>query len=297
MGRELKRVPLDFNWPLNETWIGFVNPHYDACHTCTHCGSLGYSPEAKVLYDQWYGNAPFDPASKGSQPFKPDHPKVRAFAERQCERTPDYYGSGERAIVREAERLCELYNKCWSHHLDADDVKALIDGNRLWDFTHTWTQGEGWKPKDPFVIPTPTEVNDWSICGMGHDSLNCWKCVNAACERLGVPSNCSHCEGHGSIWDSPEAKIKAEEWVQEEPPVGEGYQLWETVSEGSPISPVFVTMHELADWLATSEDYAWKENDKGTTYEQWLKFIVGPGWSPSMIVSSEGVQTGVQAYS
>ena len=30
MGRELKRVPLDFDWPLNKPWEGFVNPHYTA---------------------------------------------------------------------------------------------------------------------------------------------------------------------------------------------------------------------------------------------------------------------------
>ena len=35
-----------------------------------------------------------------------------------------------------------------------------------------------------------------------------------------------------------------------EPPSGEGYQCWETVSEGSPISPVFKTLDELCQWLA-----------------------------------------------
>lgn len=34
MGRELKRVPLDFNAPLREVWKGYVNPHYKKCPDC-----------------------------------------------------------------------------------------------------------------------------------------------------------------------------------------------------------------------------------------------------------------------
>lgn len=33
-----------------------------------------------------------------------------------------------------------------------------------------------------------------------------------------------------------------------EPPIGEGYQLWEYTSEGSPQSPVFSSFHELCAW-------------------------------------------------
>ena len=33
-------------------------------------------------------------------------------------------------------------------------------------------------------------------------------------------------------------------------PKGNGFQLWETTTEGSPVSPVFDTIGELADWCA-----------------------------------------------
>lgn len=33
-----------------------------------------------------------------------------------------------------------------------------------------------------------------------------------------------------------------------DPPTGDGYQLWETTTEGSPISPVFGSAEELAAW-------------------------------------------------
>jgi len=32
------------------------------------------------------------------------------------------------------------------------------------------------------------------------------------------------------------------------PPKGDGYQLWETTSEGSPVSPVFASLDGLCEW-------------------------------------------------
>jgi hypothetical protein len=34
MGRELKRVPLDFDWPQDKIWDGYINPHYQKCPAC-----------------------------------------------------------------------------------------------------------------------------------------------------------------------------------------------------------------------------------------------------------------------
>lgn len=38
-----------------------------------------------------------------------------------------------------------------------------------------------------------------------------------------------------------------------EPPSGEGWQVWETVSEGSPVTPVFPTAESLARQLKTAD--------------------------------------------
>ena len=100
MGRELKRVPLDFVWPENKVWEGFLNPHYAKSHNCPECGGSGSSPDARRLKDQWYGNAPFSPKDRGSTPFLPTHPAARAFAERNVSHSPGYYGGGEAAIQR-----------------------------------------------------------------------------------------------------------------------------------------------------------------------------------------------------
>lgn len=289
MGRELKRVPLDFQWPLNKVWAGFLNPHHTAVE-CPHCAGTGSSPTARHLKDQWYGNAAFQPADRGSVPFTPDHPTIRARAERNA--MPDRgLGWPGCDVDREARRLAALFNGQWCHHLNDADVAALLEGGRLRDLTHTWTAGEGWKPKEPPCVPTAAEVNAWSIAGMGHDSINQWIVVGAECKRLGVAESCEHCAGEGETWPSDEARKTYDDWRPTEPPVGDGYQIWETVSEGSPISPVFASPEELAKYMANTK---WG-SDKGTPYEQWLKFINGPGWAMSMVVQNGVLMSGVDA--
>lgn len=291
MGRELKRVPLDFVWPENTVWSGFQNPHYAKSHSCEACGGGGYSPEARRLNDQWYGNAPFKPEDRGSVPFLPTHPKVRVMAERNVSRSLEYYGTGEWYVEQEAKRLAKHFNRGWSHHLNADDVAALLEAGRLMDFTHTWKPGQGWQLKEPAYVPTPEEVNAWSLSGFGHDSMNQWTVTNAECKRLGIDAECPSCKGEGTIWDSPEDERAAEAWNPTQPPVGDGYQIWETVSEGSPISPVFATPEELARHMTGRK---WG-GDTGSTYEAWLKFINGPGWAPTMVMDANGIRTGASA--
>ena len=56
MGRELKRVPLGWNWPLDTLWQGYINPYSKHMQNCPACDGSGASPEAKRLQDLWYGS-------------------------------------------------------------------------------------------------------------------------------------------------------------------------------------------------------------------------------------------------
>lgn len=69
-----------------------------------------------------------------------------------------------------------------------------------------------------------------------------------------------------------------EQWFENErhgPPEGEGWQVWETVSGGSPISPVFATPKELVAWIVS----------EGHTQEAAEAFVK-IGHVPSMIVAN-----------
>jgi hypothetical protein len=200
MGREIRRVPLDFTWPLNMPWKGFMCPYQ--AQECQACDRSGYNPETKQISDDWY----------------------------------DFPRSGRR----------------WVHNITQDEVQALVDAGRLYDFTHELKEGSGWILKDPPVIPTAEQVNEWSKHGFRHDSINHHICVETRAKRLGVWGKCPICEGNGEVYFNEEIQAKRDAWYESEryvPPTGEGWQLWETVSEGSPISPVFPTKEEFLEYI------------------------------------------------
>lgn len=225
MGREVKRVALDFQWPLDEIWKGYLNPHYSKCHQCPACKGAGVNPATKQLQEDWYDS----------------------------DRT----------------------GRKWCHALTQDEVDALVKEGRLNDLTSKW-DGKKWeKVRDV----TAQEVNTWAQKQfLGHDAINRLICVETRAKRLGVWGDCPMCRGEGSLWETPEDKVKSDTWEETHPPAGEGWQLWETVSEGSPISPVFDTPEKLAQWLAAGGVGKWRMNQ--TTYDQWLKMIT-VGWCPS----------------
>mgnify|MGYP006951075660 CR=1 FL=1 len=295
MGREVRRVALDFDWPLNKVWEGFLSPDRFDEDQCPDCKS-GYSPQAQNLYGLWYGKIPFDPNSTGSTPWGIGTPAIRARAERNVADAPEYYGRGEAAIAREAQRLADHFNNGWLHHISQEDVDALIDGGRLYDFTHVVVPGKGWQPKDPPVRPTAAEVNEWSLSGFGHDGINAHVVIKARCEREGISDTCPTCKGHGSIEKYKGQRAEAEAWEASDPPKGDGWQLWETVSEGSPISPVFAAPEGLAEWMA-SPAYTWgavKSDADRPSYETALRFV-SAGWAPSFASTvSTGVVSGVE---
>jgi len=342
MGREVKRVPADFDWPLSKVWKGFINPFYKYSFKCEECEGSGYSPEGKRLQDEWYGYVEFDATSIGAKPLSIDCPHLRLSVERKIEHsqrlaadrgekdyyTQDGYYTMQEAVDREIKRMYGLWKNQWAHQLCQADVDALVEDGRLYDFTHRpigdfnledavrtrayflweeagYPQGDGaefwaaaweeytsryWLPFPNGYHPTAEEVNAWSMHGMGHGS-NFWICMKARAKREGIDPLCPTCKGECNYWEPAEMEKKAEEWEEEQPPEGEAFQIWETVSEGSPVSPPFVNPEELAQWMVENDDSVTKDTD----FEGWMKFILGDGWAPSGMMSSKGWQSGVKA--
>ena len=54
------------------------------------------------------------------------------------------------------------------------------------------------------------------------------------------------------------------------PPPGDGFQLWETTSEGSPTSPVFATLDDLCEWCT---DNATTFANFTATKDEWRKMF------------------------
>ena len=133
----------------------------------------------------------------------------------------------------------------------------------------------------------------WSGVWWGYllDPIIC-KCCDGAGE------GCPTCEGNGKCYP----KINPPGYKVDDLPVwwaewrcGEdyGWQMWEDVSEGSPISPIFDTPEELARWLADNNASAC--GNRTANYEQWLKTILC-GWAVSMVMQGGVMQSGVEGF-
>lgn len=68
-------------------------------------------------------------------------------------------------------------------------------------------------------------------------------------------------------------------------------QMYETCSEGTPISPVMFTPEELAHWLADNGASAF--GSRTASYEAWLATIE-QGYSIGCLIGSEGAISGVE---
>jgi hypothetical protein len=183
MGRELKRVALDFDWPMGKVWTGFINPHNEQCE---HCNGSGETAARRCLQD-----------------------------------------IAHLLLIAGADSL-KGRNHPWMKEIYLDDRVPSPD---MAELTGALTR----------------PLQDWR---MGHDAIDRWTATKKIIQAAGLDPDvwgiCTHCEGHGQ---PKEVYALSEAWEQTEPPTGEGWQMWETVSDGSPVSPVFATKEAFVKYL------------------------------------------------
>ncbi len=246
MGRELKRVPLDFDWPLSKVWEGYLTPHN--WEECLRCDGSGHNPETRTLQMAWYPR----------QHEAPTDPTLRAIFEDNAD---------------------------FGYHLAQDECDHLTDKGRCVDLTSVWKR-ESPDDEHPQWIrkknadgrkyyPIAGLVKRWAQTTSGHDAINRGICVEFRAKKLGFWGKCAACGGTGEWWSSSEAEKLAKAWKETEPPTGSGYQLWETVSEGSPISKVFPDRESFITYLI----------DEGHSRDAAENFT-DSGYAPSMVLTT-----------
>lgn len=95
---------------------------------------------------------------------------------------------------------------------------------------------------------------------------------------------------HPFFWqydgEPPDPKYYRPKWSADEMT---HYQVYETVSEGTPISPVFATEDEMIEWLVNDGGYDGPHSRKSA------EAFVKSAWAPSMIIGPEGIKMGVDS--
>lgn len=194
--RTVKRVPLDFDHPLEQVWPGFLSPEPRPCpagRDCVH----GWTAAGAFL-----NTVVRDLLLAGSQAAE-----------------------AAQAEPRELRRNGRL----WPHpYLTETLNRTPFPSSDLAELT---TGLAGRPSSRPF----------------GHDSLDSWSAAKAVVKAAGLDPEvwgvCPECQGSARHPDD-----SFDDWEETPPPEGEGWQLWETTSEGSPVSPVFASAEELAEW-------------------------------------------------
>jgi hypothetical protein len=232
MGRELRRVPMDFDWPMKRIWKGYINPYRGIncpwCYDEDEKHSDGMTKEAREYKKAFYGF--MNDWQYIQHPYKP--------RQQYCPKSKPY-------------------------SLERWEYDFLISDNE-WE-TRKRLFGDG-------EIPSYENITDYFLKygDMEFDGCIEWALINEYCRRNGYEVLCPHCKGNGTIYINEEIEKLNDEWRPIEPPEGDGYQLWETTSEGSPVSPVFATLDELCEWC---EDNATTFGTSKATKEEWMQML------------------------
>ncbi len=250
MGRSLKRVPLDFDWPQKKIWPWFVN---DAGGPCPEEDKLcfgGYTAAGKWLESvsrllSMLGEESALPEEQRNHRIYP-HPYLQ-----------EWHMAPQTAIPRgEVARIRDIGD-------DQERRAAFYQYNQR---------------NPPQLLPLTPElqalvealsgrkVTPFGGSGVAFDIAEKLKQAAGVPEEWGI---CPVCEGHA---DDREKRAAADAWKPSEPPAGDGFQLWETTSEGSPISPVFATLDALCEWCA---DNATTFASFKATASKWRQMLDG----------------------
>jgi hypothetical protein len=242
MGREIKRVALDFEWPLEKIWKGYLNPHYKRCsaedcrggETAASTWVFAIANLIAMLGEQ-AASAPHAKALRARGQIYP-HPYLTEWAfaplkDRSTRGAPDLMPFTEELL----------------------DFVAGLAGKRL--------------NPGPFNGNPEIEIYKKLLKAAGIDRKN-W-------------GSCKVCKGTGV---HPDARKAYENWKPEEPPAGPGWQLWETVTEGSPISPVFVHRESLVEHLVMN-GYSKKAAETFTKQ----------GWAPSGMIVDDVMYENIES--
>lgn len=249
MSREIKRVPLTFDWPIDKTWEGYESPTSLEGERCEPCNASGQTHFGWWLQNFSYVMGMLADDVHHQEQGKPMHPWLIEF--------PRHHGHFEYPVKGDPQSGYGTFV------IDRPGPDAVEFFTRL---IATEADKDSYAGKEPH-----------------------YAVVRKLLEITGMDVTCPDCNGRGSTEKYPGQRAEAEAWEASEPPEGDGWQLWQTVSDGAPMSPVFATADELAGWMsdpARGSDWV-----PAATAAQFI----AAGWAPSGIFTpGTGVVTGVE---
>lgn len=291
MGREVRRVPLDFDWPLDKVWKGYVMDDELKPDLCPECKGDG-----RTVFGEWIGGFTYVMAMLASDVHERIgrqsnlHPWLAEFG--RAAGHWEYLVDGEWRHVAELQseghesEFFRAHQGRWVVDRPGDDALDFFHGIMRKHYELRYAQDDEYaKYYSPDTLPSREEIGgSFGLSSRGTGTVNIQAALLHVLEDAAeVSFDCPICWGNGSLDKYEGQEADRDAWEKTEPPEGEGYQLWETVTEGSPISPVFETPEELARYMVGMDEW-------GTTkdYQTALNFV-GVGWAPTGMNGMDGV--------
>jgi hypothetical protein len=188
---------------------------------CPTCAGRFYHPDAQWVSESFYSH---------SSPFKCQTARdlqgkaiMARFGGPESSPIHGYGGFPPDSILAkyspDFRAFCEemRVHHCWHDRITQDEVDALTEADRLYDFTKEWTKESGWQPKQPKPVVTAEMVNAVNRPGskglLGHDGINRGILIEARLKRFGMPLYCPECEGDGHVFTANHPHLSLVLWV------------------------------------------------------------------------------------
>lgn len=236
----MRRVPLDFDWPLDKVWGGYIMPDRLKPKRCADCES-GFTAAAEWLRTFCSRIQGLGDDIRDQRAGKPPHPYLAE--------DPDPHTT-RGAIDMDTKRWTE-YPRLIRPSADILPVLAGLTGYAEDRLLHPMAGDHSYTILAKIVAAAGLDPDTWGIC--------------------------TTCGGEAVIEAYEGQAADTAAWEHTEPPTGNGWQLWETVTEGSPISPVCPTAEDLAIWMSSTANP--RDRDR-VPYDAALRFIHA-GWAPT----------------
>jgi hypothetical protein len=112
-----------------------------------------------------------------------------------------------------------------------------------------------------------------------------WKADFAKWERGERPGHCGGENRNLEFWEwdnGPPDRAYYRPWKDED---ATWFQVWETVSEGTLVTPPFATRDELVEYLVRHGDFCDQERGDGPWKRENAEHFVNRGSAPSMVIA------------
>lgn len=233
MGRRLYRVPLEFAWPINKIWEGYLNPHRQSCPEAGETCFAGYSAAGQWLDSICrFLSLVAEEAAVASQ-AEEFRARGRSYPHPYLQEFP------------QAPRLGSFIEKAAGFPTGilplTAELQTLIEGLAGKKCTGALGSGLGYTLQERLKEFAGLTTDNWGVCPV--------------------------CGGEGL---DPACKAAYDAWEPYEPPQGPGFQLWTTTNEGAPVSPVFESLDALCQYLEPNVSVFGYEK---TTRENWKKML------------------------